>query len=69
MRAYCGLRLRVRVRVRVGVSTLRAYCGHQPSSGAPTQGEKNGRHGLSRKRAPRDALPLGGKTGQAARCW
>ena len=28
------------------------------------QGEKNGRHGLSRGAAPRDALPLGYKTGQ-----
>ena len=28
------------------------------------QGEKNGRHGPSREAAPRDALPLGYKTGQ-----
>jgi len=28
------------------------------------QGEKNGRHGPSRGAAPRDALPLGYKTGQ-----
>ena len=29
------------------------------STYAPAQGEKNGRHGLARAAAPRDALPLG----------